>query len=69
MEFSETMLTFLGDNPTLLKNIVCLSADQNHEHWTNRNNNFWMRLSLFLFTSSGIMLSVCLPGCRSICRV
>jgi hypothetical protein len=50
MEFSEAVLTFLGDNPNLLKNIVCLSANQNHEHWTNWNNNFLMLLSLFLFT-------------------
>ena len=62
--------------PAGKKKTLCLSADQNHEHWTNcnnnnnnnNNNNLWMRLSLFLCTSSGTMLSVCLPGCRSVCR-
>jgi hypothetical protein len=53
VEFSDTVLTFLGDNLNLLKNIVCLSADQNHEHWTSCNNNFWMRLSLLLLTFFG----------------
>jgi hypothetical protein len=69
LKFLDTVLIFQGDSPNVLKNFLCVSADQSQEHCTHWNNKFEMRLSLFLFTSYGTMLSLCLPGCRSIRKV
>lgn len=45
------------------------SADWDQEHLRNGNNKFEIPLLLFLFTSYGKVLSLCLPSCRSACKV
>ena len=69
MEFSEIMVARQNNDPDLLKNILWMSVDLNQEHFMNCNSKFEIRSPLYLLTCQGKVSSLCLPDCRSVCKL